>query len=62
MGKNTGTKPRLVRGISDEVWEEYRLACEALYGTDNRSEVIRQHVEGTVAEYRELLAKRAGDV
>lgn len=47
-----GTDPRRIRGISDETWEEYKAACEALYGTDNRSEVIRRHVEDTVAEHR----------
>lgn len=57
-----GSTHRRFRLDDDELWEEYRLACEALYGTDNRSEVIRQHVEDTVAEYRELLAKRAADV
>jgi hypothetical protein len=52
-----GTDPRRIRGIPDGIWEEYRAACEALYGTDNRSEVIRRHVADTVAEWRR---RRAG--
>lgn len=47
-----GTKARRVRGIPEELWEEYLAACIELHGTDNRSEVMRKHVEDTVAEYR----------
>ena len=47
-----GTDPRRIRGISDETWEQFKAACEALHGTGNRSEVIRRHVEDTVTEWR----------
>lgn len=49
-----GTDPRRIRGISDEMWEAYKAACEALHGTDNRSEVIRKHVEDTVAAHKRV--------
>jgi hypothetical protein len=47
-----GTDPRRVRGIDDPLWEDYARACSALYGTDNRSEIIRRHIAGTVARWR----------
>ena len=52
-----GTDPRRFRGVDDETWEEYKLACKALYGTDNRSDVIRQHVTDTIAEWKRRFGK-----
>ncbi|MFI0481709.1 hypothetical protein [Actinomadura sp. 9N215] len=45
-----GTDPRHIRGISDEKWDAYRDACIIVHGTDNRSEIIRKHIDETIAE------------
>lgn len=56
-----GTDARRVRGIPADVWEDYRAACAALYGTTNRSDVIRKHVEETIEQWRATYPESKGD-
>lgn len=46
----SGRTPGRVIRLSDELWDDYELACKAM-GT-NRSDDIRRHVTATVATWK----------
>jgi hypothetical protein len=51
-----GTDPRRVRGIPDDVWAKYEIACREVNGSTDRSADIRAHVFATVAEWEKRQA------